>query len=110
MDTYEQTVEYLFSRINYERAHAESYSARDFKLDRMGRFLELIGNPHERIPAVHVAGTKGKGSTASMIAAVASAAGLRTGLFTSPHLAVFEERMTVDGVRPSPQQLVELVK
>jgi dihydrofolate synthase/folylpolyglutamate synthase len=109
METYEQAIEYLFSRINYERLHGESYSARDFKLDRMRQFLELIGNPQERIPAVHIAGTKGKGSTASVVASILAAAGHRVGLFTSPHLTAFEERMTVNGVRPSPQQLVELV-
>jgi len=107
--TYEQAIEFLFGRINYERAHGSSYSARDFKLDRMGQLLERLGNPQNRVPAVHVAGTKGKGSTAAMAAGMLSAAGYRVGLFTSPHVSAFEERMTVAGVRPEPSALVDLV-
>lgn len=108
LETYEQAIEFLFGRINYERAHADTYSNSDFKLERMQRLLELVDNPHERMPAVHVAGTKGKGSTCNMIAAVLTAAGLRTGLYTSPHLVRFEERMVVDGVSPTPEELVRL--
>ncbi|MEX1095925.1 MAG: folylpolyglutamate synthase/dihydrofolate synthase family protein [Planctomycetales bacterium] len=107
--TYEQALEFLYGRIDYERAQADALSAGDFKLDRMARLLDLLGNPHERIPAVHVAGTKGKGSTAAMIASVLTAAGHRTGLFTSPHISAFEERMTVDGVSPGPEEVVDLV-
>ncbi|HVV99056.1 MAG TPA: folylpolyglutamate synthase/dihydrofolate synthase family protein [Planctomycetaceae bacterium] len=109
IETYEQALEYLFGRINYERLHSQEYTAGDFKLDRMRRLLELLGNPHERLPAVHITGTKGKGSTAVMLAGVLSATGLRVGLFTSPHITHFEERMTVAGVRPSPEQVVALV-
>lgn len=109
LETYEQAIEFLFGRINYERATSDSYSSADFKLDRMRRLLERIGSPHERMPAVHVAGTKGKGSTCAMLASVLTAAGLRTGLYISPHITAFEERMTVDGVQPSPERLVELV-
>jgi dihydrofolate synthase/folylpolyglutamate synthase len=108
LETYEQAIEFLFGRINYERAHVDTYSTSDFKLERMQRLLELLDNPHLRLPAVHVAGTKGKGSTCNMIAAVLTAAGLRTGLYTSPHLVRFEERMTVDGVPPTPEELVQL--
>jgi dihydrofolate synthase/folylpolyglutamate synthase len=109
VDTYEEAVAYLFDRINYENALAGSYSTRDFKLDRMRQLLSLLGDPHQRVPAVHVAGTKGKGSTAVMVAEILSAADCRTGLFTSPHVSAFEERMTVDGVSPSRQQVVDLV-
>ncbi|MEX0718806.1 MAG: folylpolyglutamate synthase/dihydrofolate synthase family protein [Planctomycetaceae bacterium] len=107
--SYEQAVEYLYGRINYERVRSDDLSARDFKLDRMALLLDLLGNPHMRIPAVHIAGTKGKGSTAAMIAAVLTAAGHRTGLFTSPHLFAFEERMTVDGTLPTHDEIVALV-
>lgn len=107
--TYEQAVEYLFGRINYERARAENLSARDFKLDRVAALLAELGNPHERIPAVHITGTKGKGSTAAMVAAALGACGYRTGLFTSPHVSAFEERMSVNGRLPSPDEVVDLV-
>ena len=69
IETYEQAVEFLFGRINYERLNSDLYSAGDFKLDRMARLLERIGNPQNDIPVVHVAGSKGKGSTSAMIAA-----------------------------------------
>lgn len=109
IDSYEAAIEFLYGRINYERVQVEAYSTSDFKLERMRVLLSLIGNPHERIPAVHVAGTKGKGSTCSMIASVLAAAGYRAGLYISPHISSFEERMTVNGVRPSPDEFVELV-
>ncbi len=109
VETYEQAVEYLFGRINYELVHGDRYAARDLKLDRMAALLRLLGDPHRRVPAVHVAGTKGKGSTATMIAAALQASGYKVGLFTSPHLEVFEERIRVNG-RPLTQgQLVDLV-
>lgn len=109
MDDYKSAIEFLYGRINYERVDAQAYSTSDFKLDRMRLLLSLLDNPQDRIPAVHVAGTKGKGSTCAMIAAALTAAGYRTGLYISPHITAFEERMTVDGVRPSPEKLVELV-
>ncbi|MGH7200047.1 MAG: bifunctional folylpolyglutamate synthase/dihydrofolate synthase [Planctomycetaceae bacterium] len=107
--TYEQALEFLFGRINYERVEPGSYSRREFKLDRMRRLLARLGDPHLRIPAVHIAGTKGKGSTAAMTAAMLTAAGRRVGLFTSPHLTAFEERMTVDGRMPGRETFIELV-
>jgi len=110
VETYEQAIEFLFGRINYERVHSSSYSTNDFKLDRMRQLLSLLSDPQESAPVVHVAGTKGKGSTSVMIAEMLSAAGCRVGLFTSPHVWKFEERMTVDGVPPSPARLVELAE
>ena len=107
--TYQQAIEYLTRRINYERSQAGSYSRRDFKLDRMRRLLSLLGNPQQRIPAIHIAGTKGKGSTAEMVSRMLTSGGYRVGLFTSPHVSAFEERMTVDGNSPSEKQLVELL-
>ena len=109
IDTYEQAIEYLYSRINYERFAGNAWSASDFRLDRMREFLRRLGDPQESIPAVHIAGTKGKGSTAVMTAAVLTAAGYRTGLFTSPHITDFEERFVVDGQQASRAEVVELV-
>lgn len=109
LSTYQQALEFLYNRINYERVQSSAYSAGDFKLNRMRGLLETIGNPQERIPAVHIAGTKGKGSTAVMIASILQAAGYRVGLFTSPHISKFEERMTVNGIQPSETEIVALV-
>ena len=109
LSTYQQALEFLYNRINYERVQSSAYSAGDFKLNRMRGLLESLGNPQDRIPAVHIAGTKGKGSTAVMIASILQAAGYRVGLFTSPHISKFEERMTVNGIQPSETEIVALV-
>src|SRR4051812_36111327 len=94
--------EFLQQRINYERTTNVPYSAAaEFKLDRMGRLMLLLGDPHLGLKAIHIAGTKGKGSTAAMIAAILQAAGYRTGLYTSPHLKCVEERVVIDG-QPCP--------
>ncbi len=106
--TYDEAIEFIFGRINYERVAGVAYSADDGKLERMRRLLALLDRPDERLPAVHIAGTKGKGSTSVMTAGILSAAGYRTGLFTSPHVAAFEERMVVDGQPPTPNHIVDL--
>lgn len=108
-ETYEQALQFLFGRINYERLHSDAYSAQDLKLDRMRWLLNLIGNPQDTIPAVHVAGTKGKGSTCAMAASILAAANQRTALYISPHISAFEERMTMNGRRPSPTEFVALI-
>jgi dihydrofolate synthase/folylpolyglutamate synthase len=110
VENYEQAVEFLFSRVNYERLSGMQYTGDDFKLDRMRELLRRVGDPQETIPAVHIAGTKGKGSTAALTAQILSAAGIRTALFTSPHISAFEERMAVAGVNPARHELVELVR
>jgi len=94
---YFSALDFLLHRINYERTLSVPYGTGEFKLDRMRRLLALIGDPHLAVKAVHIAGTKGKGSTAAMVASVLSAAGYRTGLYTSPHLERIEERIVVDG-------------
>jgi dihydrofolate synthase/folylpolyglutamate synthase len=94
----------LAERVNYERTISVPYQSADFKLDRMRRLLRSLSDPHLAVKAIHIAGTKGKGSTAVMIAAVLEAAGLRTGLYTSPHLDRIEERIAVNG-RSCPQDV-----
>src|SRR5262245_19729871 len=107
---YEQAIEFLFGRVNFERLSGLSYSVDDFKLDRMRELLRRLGNPQEMIPAVHIAGTKGKGSTAALTAQILTAAGIRTALFTSPHISAFVERMAVDGAIPAKEELARLVE
>jgi dihydrofolate synthase/folylpolyglutamate synthase len=85
---------WLDRRLNYERVAAGHGT---FALARMRRLLEAVGSPHERVPAVHVAGTKGKGSTVAMIAGILGAAGHRVGRYLSPHVHALEERIGVDG-------------
>jgi dihydrofolate synthase/folylpolyglutamate synthase len=107
---YPSALAFLFERINYERTSQIPYQSGEFKLDRMRELLRRLGDPHLQVPFVHVAGTKGKGSTASMIAAVLKEAGYRTGLYTSPHLEHIEERFVIDGVACSARELVELTQ
>ena len=105
---YQQAIKFLFARINFERTPAGG--KHDFKLSRMRRLLEFLGHPQNHLPAVHIAGTKGKGSTAIMLAEVLTSAGYRVGLYTSPHVDTFEERMQVAGQRPTREQIVDLVR
>ncbi len=79
-------------------------------LDRVRDLLARLGNPHQRLSIVHVAGTKGKGSTAAMTGAILRAAGYRTGVFTSPHLARVEERIAVDGQPIPPDEFAALLE
>ena len=74
-------------------------------LENITKYLEELGNPQHRFLTVHVAGTNGKGSSSAMLASIFRHAGYKTGLFTSPHLVDFRERITVDGVK-IPRQAV----
>lgn len=106
---YDDALGWLYARINYERCPQHQVSTEDFKLERMRELLRRLGDPQERLPVVHVAGTKGKGSTSAMIACRLQSAGYRAGLFTSPHLYRFEERMRVNGASPSQRQVAALI-
>ncbi len=108
IENYQDAIRWLYDRIDYERIRP-SAQINPFRLERIERLLKRIGSPHERIPAVHIAGTKGKGSTAALLDSVLQASGIRTGLFTSPHIEQFEERMRVCGHMPHPDQLTRLV-
>jgi dihydrofolate synthase/folylpolyglutamate synthase len=94
---YQAALSYILSFTDYEKLPAFLYKADNFDLRRMAELLDRLENPHLTSPAIHVGGTKGKGSTAAMIASALSAAGYRTGLYTSPHLHTFRERITIDG-------------
>ncbi len=108
-DDYQDSLDYLYGRLNYERLGMPKGSA-ELRLGRMRRLLRRLGDPHEALRIVHVAGTKGKGSTAAMLAAALSASGVKTGLFCSPHLHRLEERFRVDGVEATADELVGLVQ
>ena len=102
-------VRYLFGRINYERLPTIPYHDRTFKLARMQDLLDRLGNPDRAMRIVHVAGTKGKGSTSTIIGSILTATGQTVGLFTSPHLERIEERMAVNGAECSAEEFVSLV-
>src|ERR1700691_2287898 len=94
--TYEESVQYLFS-LGRELASPQQASATKFDLKNITILCEHLGQPQREIQAVHVAGTNGKGSTSAMIDSILRAAGLRTGLYTSPHLARINDPTPVDG-------------
>lgn len=102
--------QFLNQRVDYERIFNPSYTSREFKLARMQELLEGIGSPHCGMPALHVAGTKGKGSTSAMAASILTAAGYRTGLFISPHIERVEERLSIDGQACASHEFVGLLE
>jgi dihydrofolate synthase/folylpolyglutamate synthase len=102
--------EFLDRRVDFERFSRIPDPARAFRLDRMRNLLSKLGNPQDSLQIVHVAGTKGKGSTSAMLASILSAAGYRTGLFTSPHLERVEERIVLDGRQCSETDFTALIE
>src|SRR5512145_1937130 len=96
MRTYAEALAYLNQFINYERAQPQRYAPETLSLDRVNHLLDRLGRPDRAYRSIHIAGTKGKGSTAAMIESCLRAAGYRTGFYTSPHLHTFRERMRVN--------------
>ena len=94
---YEAALAYIEAFIDYERSPDFSRQARFYNLDRISLLLKLLGNPHDRLQVIHIAGSKGKGSTAALVASALTHAGYKTGLFTSPHLITPRERCRIDG-------------
>ncbi|MCX5677593.1 MAG: bifunctional folylpolyglutamate synthase/dihydrofolate synthase [Candidatus Omnitrophica bacterium] len=93
--TYQEALQYLDSFINYEKKNNYDYNL-SFKLDRMKRLCSLLGDPQKEIRSIHVAGTKGKGSTSAIIQSILKSSGFKTGLYTSPHLVSFCERIKIN--------------
>jgi len=107
---YQEALDYLYSFIDYSLTHNFRYTPDKFDLGRVFTFLELLDQPQKKYPVLHVAGTKGKGSTAALMASSLAASGLyKVGLYTSPHLQDFTERIQVGGQRISRAELVELI-
>jgi dihydrofolate synthase/folylpolyglutamate synthase len=106
---YDSALEYLYSFVDYSLTKQLRYSPEKFNLQRMRDLMDMMGNPHQQYPVVHVAGTKGKGSTSVMIAAVLQKAGYKVGLYTSPHLHDYCERIQVNQVPMSHQDLISQV-
>lgn len=105
--TYEETIEYLYSATpQFERIGAAAYKP---GLDTARRLDTAWGNPHRLYPTIHVAGTNGKGSTCHTLAAILQSQGYRTGLYTSPHLVDFRERMRVNGEMIPQQDVIDFV-
>ncbi|MBN1797818.1 MAG: bifunctional folylpolyglutamate synthase/dihydrofolate synthase [Spirochaetales bacterium] len=101
--------DYIYSFINLEK-DTSYFSSKLYKLDRMCFLLERFGNPQDTFKVIHLAGSKAKGSTAVFIASVLSAAGIRTGLYTSPHVSSILERIMVNQEHISPGLFISLVE
>ena len=105
---YNESIQYLFSRLPmFSRVGAAAYKP---GLETSERLDAFFGHPHRRFRSIHVAGTNGKGSCSHTLAAILQEAGYRTGLYTSPHLADFRERMRVDGEMIERQEVVDFVE
>jgi dihydrofolate synthase / folylpolyglutamate synthase len=107
---YNKALDYLYSFVDYSLKHSSELAKAEFNLDRMFALMDLLGNPQSKYPILHVAGTKGKGSVSALCASALQAAGYRVGLYTSPHLLDYAERIQVDGEPISHQLMVELVE
>jgi dihydrofolate synthase / folylpolyglutamate synthase len=93
--TYQQTIDFLFSRLPmFSRIGTAAYKK---DLTNTLKLCEFLGNPHEKFKSIHIAGTNGKGSVSHMLAAILQTAGYKTGLYTSPHLKDFRERIKING-------------
>lgn len=101
---------WLYEHVDHERMRMVRYDERTFNLSRMRRLLDVLGNPHQQLKAVQVAGTKGKGSTCAMLASMLKACGYTVGLYTSPHLIDLRERITIDGMMISYNDVAETFK
>jgi len=110
---YNKALDYLYSFVDYSLKHTSELIKAEFNLERMFELMATLGNPQDSYPILHVAGTKGKGSVAAMAASALHAAGYRAGLYISPHLQDFCERIQVNG-EPIPHSdlaaLVEEIK
>jgi dihydrofolate synthase / folylpolyglutamate synthase len=117
-EAFTEAIKYLYSFINLEQKQQDRYMASKMDITRPRRLLQILGSPQDSYPSIHIAGTKGKGSVSAICAACLRVAGLKVGLYTSPHLVDFRERIRVltpndaDGRIPEDRfvSLIETVK
>jgi dihydrofolate synthase/folylpolyglutamate synthase len=107
---YQAAVVYLLSFGDFSMTKGQVYTAETFDLSRMKALLALMENPQLNYPVIHIAGSKGKGSTAAMIASILREAGYRVGLYTSPHLFDYNERMQINGQAIEHEKFISLVE
>ncbi len=108
--TYTTALRWLYEHTDYERMRMVRYNSTTFNLERMRRLLKALGNPDKQIKAVHIAGSKGKGSTCAMLDSMLRACGYTVGLYSSPHLIDIRERIQINGQMISQADLTDLFK
>lgn len=97
---YEEAMKYIINTAKF---------GSNYGLSRTEKILELLGNPHKKLKCIHIAGTNGKGSTTAMLSAILQEAGYKVGMFTSPYLEEFEERIQINGKNISKEKLSEVI-
>ena len=108
MNSFEEVTQWLFTQLPvFQQQGASAYKP---GLDKMRAFAKILGEPHTKFPSIHVAGTNGKGSTSHMIAAVMQEKGYTVGLYTSPHLVRFSERIRINGVEVEEGFVIDFVR
>jgi dihydrofolate synthase/folylpolyglutamate synthase len=107
--TFKDALDYLYSFADYSKKRTYRYSAEVFDLQRVRELLHALGDPQKQFASFHIAGTKGKGSVSALIASTLDAAGYRTGLYTSPHLQRFTERICIGDAEIPEQDVADLV-
>ncbi|MBT3336830.1 MAG: bifunctional folylpolyglutamate synthase/dihydrofolate synthase [Anaerolineae bacterium] len=107
---YQNALDYLYTFVDYSLKHISELAKAEFNLDRMRDLMRLLGDPQNDYPIIHIAGSKGKGSTAAFAASALRVADYRVGLYTSPHLQEFTERMQVNGIPITKEEFVALVE
>lgn len=106
--TYKETLDYLYVQMPmYQRIGAAAYKA---DLNNTLTICDLLGNPQHAFRSVHIAGTNGKGSTSHMLASILQEKGLKTGLYTSPHLTDFRERIRINGIKIPEEKVIRFVE
>ncbi|HEX5838463.1 MAG TPA: folylpolyglutamate synthase/dihydrofolate synthase family protein [Anaerolineales bacterium] len=107
---YNKALDYLYSFVDYSLKHSSELARAEFNLDRMFALMHELGDPQLKYPIIHVAGTKGKGSVSALCASGLRSAGYTVGLYTSPHLLDYAERIQVDGEPITHEKMIELVE
>ena len=107
---YNSALDYLYSFVDYSLKHSSELAKADFNLDRMRALMVELGSPETKYPVIHVAGTKGKGSVSALCASGLQAAGYKVGLYTSPHLLDYTERIRINNQPILHKELVDLVE
>ncbi|MBN1342476.1 MAG: bifunctional folylpolyglutamate synthase/dihydrofolate synthase [Phycisphaerae bacterium] len=107
--TYRSALSFINSVTDYEKQSRVGYNHTNFSLSRMNRLLKALGDPHKKVRAAHIAGTKGKGSTATMLANMLQGCGYTVGLYTSPHLIDIRERITVNGHMIAESEMTRII-
>lgn len=108
--TYNQALDYLYSFVDFSLKHSSELAKADFNLNRMRLLMAELGNPQEKYPCIHVAGTKGKGSTSAFCASALQAAGHKVGFYSSPHLQDFVERIQINSTPISHAEFANLIE